>query len=310
MKSLLLTVLSNARVPDNGTLWLPTDASVTTKLVDPWFYFILYLSAALFVAMIAVMVYFVIRHRRRSPEQKTSPVAGSTVIEFVWSAVPTLLLVAIFYAGFQGWMGLQVAPSDAMEVRVVARRWNWQFVYPQTGLKSASLVVPLNKAVKLVMYSEDVIHSFWVPAFRIKKDVLPERYSTVWFQATKIGVYDVRCAEYCGTKHSMMIATVDVRSQADYDKWVSTGGGLASLSPVKYGESLFKLNGCNACHTTDKARTKLIGPPLYGVYGTTETMTDGTKVKVDENYIRRSIVSPQEQIVKGYESQNMNPSRI
>ncbi|MCB9556445.1 MAG: cytochrome c oxidase subunit II [Deltaproteobacteria bacterium] len=282
-------------------MWLPTAASSQAADVDGLFHFILYLCTFFFVLIMALMVYFVVKYRRKSATQKTSAVSGSHKLEIAWSVIPTLLLVVIFFWGFKGWMNLNVPPEDALEIRVLGKKWSWEFDYPYNGVSGAGeLVVPVNQPVKLIMSSQDVIHSFYVPAFRIKRDVVPNRYSVLWFNPTKKGTFDVFCTEYCGTSHSQMLSRVKVVSRDDFKKWAETGGGMDGLSPVELGKKLFSSKGCVACHSITDDRMAKPGPALGKRFGKMEEMSTGEMVKVDENYVRESIRNSTAKIVKGY----------
>lgn len=291
------------------SFWLPEQASTNASHIDALFMFILYLSAFFFVGIVAFMIYFVVRYRKRSATQTTSPISGHHGLELTWSVIPSIILVGLFIWGFRSWMDLNVPPGNAMEVKVTARRWKWQFTYPYHGgiegvdlqTKVPTLFVPVNKPVKLLMSSSDVIHSFYVPAFRIKKDVLPNRYTVVWFEATKTGTFDVYCTEYCGRDHSTMFAHVKVLPEEEFNQWVESGGGTGNLSPVEFGKTLFTSKGCNACHSLSADRMNLPGPPLGGVFGKTETMASGESVKIDENYLREAILEPNAKVVQGYQ---------
>ena len=290
-----LTALASAPAP---TLWMPRTAAKQAENVDGIFYFIYWVSVIAFILVVGVMAYFVWRYRRRGKEDRTSPIEGNTRLEIAWSVVPSIFLVVMFLWGFRDWMSLNVPPDDAMDIRVTGQKWNWSFDYPRQGCTGVSeMTVPVDTPVKLTMSSRDVIHSFYVPAFRIKRDVLPNRYSVIWFEATHTGTYDVLCTEYCGTQHSKMLSKVTVLGAADYAKWVEDGCGMGG-TPVEMGEKLFKAR-CTACHSLTKERNGLPGPPMGGRYGTMEETLQGT-VKVDDNYMRESIMEPQAKIVKGY----------
>jgi len=284
----------------SGTFWLPPSASITTKYVDDLFYFILYLSLFFFVLVIATMIIFVVKYRKRSDHQRTSPIEGNRSLEIAWSLIPTVLLVVICVWGFRGFMGLSVPPRDAIEIRVSAQKWSWSFTYPLDGIVSPELVVPVDQPVKLIMSSQDVIHSFFVPAFRVKRDVLPNRYTVVWFEATETGDYHIFCTEYCGTGHSQMLSTVKVLPRVEYNSWLSSGGGVGGegVSSAEFGAKLFANQGCVACHSVDG--TRLVGPSLKGLFGRQEELVDGTKVNVDENYLRDSMMDPNAKVVKGF----------
>jgi cytochrome c oxidase subunit 2 len=287
-------------VSPEGGVWLPPAASSEAGRVDDLFYFILYLSAFFFVLVVGVMVFFVIRYRRKRADQRTSALKHHTKLELAWAAIPALLLVLIFVWGFRSYMSSTVPPGDAIEVRVTAQRWSWSFDYPADGISTAELVVPVDRPVKLVMSSVDVIHSFYVPAFRIKRDVLPNRYTVLWFRAEELGEYDVLCAEYCGTKHSAMLAKVRVLSERGYQDWIDSGGGMSGkgLSSEAFGKLLFKQKACITCHSVDGS--KLTGPSMLGKYGALETLVGGQQVKVDDNYLRESIMNPNAKVVQGY----------
>ena len=293
-----------------GSFWMPPDASVTTQYVDPVFYYILALTTFFFVAIVAVGAYFAIRYRKRSDADRTHPSAGSHTIEAVLAIVPTILMATIFWVGFRGYINLSVPPGDAMEIRVTGQKWFWTFEYPDSGIVfstaetesraaegiDTALVVPVNQPVKLIGNSKDVLHSMYVPAFRIKKDVMPNRYTSIWFEATKEGTFDFFCTEYCGKDHSRMITKVIVKSEEDYKAWVKEES-KRSAAPAT-GSQLFAKGGCAACHSL--AGEKGTGPALNGLFGRDEALADGTTVKADENYIRESIVNPTAKVVAGY----------
>jgi len=284
----------------SGGVWMPPAASSEAGKVDDLFYFILYLSIFFFVLVVGAMVYFVIRYRRRSAGQRTSAITHNTKLEVAWAAIPALIMVGLFVWGFKAYMSSSVPPGDAVEIRVTAQRWAWSFDYPKDGINTSELVVPVGRPVKLTMSSVDVIHSFYVPAFRIKRDVLPNRYTVLWFQAEELGDYDILCAEYCGTKHSAMLAKVRVMGERGYQDWIDSGGGLSGkgLSSVAFGKLLFKSKACLTCHSVDGS--KLTGPSLLNKYGALEALEGGNQVKVDDNYLRESITNPNAKVVLGY----------
>lgn len=307
---MILTTLAGALAPLAAAAvptGLPEQGSSTAPQVDFAYNLVFWIAVVSFVGIAAVMIAFVVKYRRRSPEQRTSPIEGNVKLEVAWTLIPLATLILIFWVGFQGWLGNAVPPKDSIEVRVTAFKWGWEFQYPRHALSKPDLVVPLHYPVKLIMSSKDVIHSFYVPEFRIKRDVLPERYTVVWFKATKLGTYDVRCAEYCGTSHSRMITRVHVWPYARWKAWYDKGGPLADVkSPIDLGRLLFETK-CSSCHSADASRKIIVGPPLYGIYGRTESMTTGERVKVSDNYLRESITLPQKRVVKGFERAVMNP---
>ena len=296
-----------------GSFWMPPNASTTVEYVDPVFYYVLGLTTLFFVAIVVVGAIFAVRYRKRSDADRTHPTAGNHTLEAVLAIIPTILLATMFWLGFQGYMKLSVAPGDAMEIRVTGQKWFWTFEYPDDGVKiiassdeaarrkdelgrETGLVVPLGRPVKLIGTSRDVLHSMFVPAFRVKKDVVPNRYTAIWFQATELGEFHFFCTEYCGQDHSRMITSVIVKSQEDYDAWMAEERKISAVP--KDGKTLFAQGGCAACHSLSGA--KGVGPALNGIYGKEETMSDGTTITVDDNYIRESIMDPTAKVVQGF----------
>jgi cytochrome c oxidase subunit 2 len=272
---------------------MPEGASTTSQNIDAIFYFILGLTTFFFVIMMGAMFLFVWRYRKKSAAQRTSPIEGHTRLEIAWSAIPTVFLVIIFAWGFVGWMDLNVPPDDTLDVYVTGQKWSWSYNYETEGVVGATeLVVPIRQPVKLIMSSMDVLHSFYVPAFRIKRDVLPKRYSVVWFEATREGEFQVFCAEYCGRDHSRMMSTVRVVSDEEFREWVASQKEIGG-DPVTVGAELYKARGCEGCHNGE------LGPDLAGIFGTVEECLDG-EVEVDEDYLRESILEPMARVVKGY----------
>ncbi len=266
--------------------------SPTTKMVDDLFWFVFIVSAFFFAIVTGGIIILVALYRRRGKPGLTSGASHNTALEIVWSILPVILVVIIFFWGFQVFMRLSISPGDSMEIRVTARKWNWLFKYPD-GSRSGQLVVPVEQPVRLVMSSEDVIHSLFIPDFRVKMDVLPNRYTTLWFQADKAGEYDLLCTEFCGDGHSRMYTKVIALPKDEFEKWQTENQGTAS------GPDLFVMYGCATCHSLDGKPG--IGPTMKGLHGKTETLADGTTVEVDDNYLRESILEPQAKIVRGYQ---------
>ncbi len=281
-----------------GTFWLPPRASTVAPEVDWLFYFIFWVSLFFFVLIVGLAVLFVIRYRRRPGVEAQETAHHNLAMELTWSGVPVVIVIVIFAIGFKGFMGMMVAPKNAYQINVIAQKWKWLFEYPN-GHVDEDLHVPSGQPVQLVMSSQDVIHSFFVPAFRIKQDVVPGRYTKTWFHATRAGTYPVYCAEYCGTGHSTMLAQVVVHPPGEFESWLKNASDLFKrLSPVQVGERLVKLR-CASCHSVTGA--KVIGPPLNDLFGRNQTMRDGSVLTADENYIRESILNPQAKVVAGYE---------
>ena len=263
-------------------------------LVDQAFWYILGISAVLLVGITAVMIYFAVRYsRKRNPV--ATQIHGSVALETLWTVIPTLLVLTMFYYGWTGFRVMRAVPEDAMPVKVTARMWSWNFTYPD-GRQSPELVVPVGRPVKVELESQDVIHSFYVPAFRIKQDVVPGRYTSMWFEATKPGEYHLFCAEYCGDQHAKMLTKVRVLPAAEYASWQASPPAQAT------GTALLAAKGCTSCHSLDGSR--LVGPSFKALAGRKETVTAGgvdKEITVDEAYVRRSILEPKAEIVKGYD---------
>lgn len=284
-----------AKVAD-ATLWMPPQASTVAEGVDDLYYGIYWICVFFFLLITVMVVYFVAKYRRKSDDQlATSQIAHSTKVEFIWTAVPTVLVIGIFVWGFNVFMDLHVAPVDAMEVKVTAQKWSWSFEYSNGDQTPGELFVPEGKPVKLLMQSRDVIHSFYIPAFRVKQDVVPGRYTTMWFEAKKAGDYQVFCTEYCGTSHSQMLATVKVLPVDEFNEKMEKGFG--PNDPVARGEKLYS-GYCKACHSVDGS--KVVGPTFKGLFGREEKIQGQAAVTVDENYLRESILEPNAKIVEGY----------
>lgn len=299
------------------TFQLPGQWSTVAPSVDWVYYFIFWVSVVLFVGIVGTMLYFVWKYRRR-PGVKAEPTGHNTVLEITWTFTPLILLALLFHWGYRGYMNLFVAPANALEIRVRARKWSWDFEYPNGGHSVNELHVPVNRPVRLVLSSEDVIHSFFVPAFRIKRDAVPGYYGMAWFQATRTGAVDFFCAEYCGAAeprvengrevlsgHFSMIGRVVVESPERYQRFVDELVGPPRdpatgqpVTPERWGEMLYRQQQCFTCHSIDGSRGA--GPTFRGLFGRQETMQDGTTVTVDENYLRESILDPQRRIVQGY----------
>ena len=295
----MLNVLADTAAGVGNRVWLPKGVSTFAPSTDGLWYFIYYLCVVFFIGIVGAMVYFGVKYKKRGDDDKTHPIKGHHKLEIIWSAVPGVLLIAVFAWGFVGYMNALVPPSNAIEINVSGQKWSWTFIYDNGG-SGPELVVPVNEPVVLTMSSVDVLHSFYIPAFRVKRDVLPNRYTQIWFEATQEGSWPIFCTEYCGTNHSLMLSTVRVVSQEEYEEYLGTLTGCQDDQTLEEcGEGVFANAGCAACHSVDGS--PLIGPTLAGVFGREEQMTDGTTVTVDENYLRESIVDPGAQIVAGFD---------
>lgn len=287
--------------------WLPDSASNFAGNIDNVILFVTVISVFFFLLISAFLVGFAIKYRRKREDEETPYITGNELIEITWTVIPSILLMIIFAWGYIEFKNLRTPPSDAMEVNVTAKQWLWQFDY-YDGKKSLNeLYVQLNRPVKMIMRSDDVLHSYFVPEFRVKMDILPGRFTQLWFTPTKVGTFDLYCTEYCGAGHSNMLAKVHVLSPEAFARWekgdeLDSGGGTAvasSLPPAERGKKLYSQRGCNACHSIDGQDG--IGPSFKGLFGKNENLQDGSTVKVNENYLLESIMEPQAKLVKGYQ---------
>ena len=271
----------------------PTRASTTASNVDALFIFLLVVSGLMVALIFTMVIYFAVRYRRQAG-RPAEQIAGSHALEITWSVIPFCVFMVFFGWGALIYFKERTPPQNAAEVYIVAKQWMWKTEHMEGQREINELHVPVGRDVKVIMTSQDVIHSFFVPAFRIKQDVLPGRYTVAWFHATKPGTYHLFCAEYCGTMHSGMIGWVTVMEPKDYEAWMG-GGGNQPLAVT--GEKLFSELGCVTCHRSD---TQGRGPNLVGVYGKPVMLEDGRTVIADENYVRESIVDPGAKIAKGF----------
>jgi cytochrome c oxidase subunit 2 len=243
------------------------------------------------------VLYFVIRYRRTEDNQIGKRERAGIWLEITWSVIPFAIMMVMFVWGAKVFFRAQRPPADAVEYYVVAKQWMWKFQHPEGYREINTLHVPVGLPIKLTMTSEDVIHSFFVPAFRGKMDVVPGRYTTYWFEATKPGSFRLFCAEYCGTEHSMMRGTIEVMEQRDYEEWLAGRAGEGGTEMVS-GAELFTAKTCDTCHRAD---SELQAPYIQGIFGHEVELTDGSSVMVDENYIRESILDPGAKVVKGFQ---------
>jgi len=274
-------------------LW-PENASTNAGNVDALYIFLLLVSGIMTVLIFAVLTAFAVRFRKRRG-QRAVQIEGSTHLEITWSIIPFCVMLVFFVWGAVIFFQERTPPQDATEVYTVAKQWMWKFEHKGGQREINELHVPVGRDVKMIMTSQDVIHSFFVPAFRLKQDVVPGRYTTLWFRATKAGTYHLFCSQYCGTQHSGMVGWVTVMEPRDYEAWMSGGAGNQPLAVT--GEKLFTELGCVTCHRSD---TQGRGPNLVGVFGKPVLLEDGRTVTADENYIRESILEPAAKIVQGF----------
>jgi cytochrome c oxidase subunit 2 len=276
-------------LPEQGSDFAPTVDSIHHLITD--------LSVGFTVAIVGAMLYFAIRYRRKNGvDHETPRILGSHFLEIVWTVVPTIICIWIAVYGVVGYRKMRQVPPGAIEINVVGRQWAWSFEYPNGRKVADEFWVPVDTPIKLIMTSEDVLHSFFVPGMRTKMDVIKGQYTYEWFRPVKTGDFQVYCTEYCGTSHSAMLAKMHVVSHAEYQTWLSDTGRVKSVADQ--GEEVAKLNGCFACHSVDG--TRKIGPSFLQLFGRKARWDDGTEYTVDENYIRESVLNPQARIVEGY----------
>jgi cytochrome c oxidase subunit II len=280
------------------------DASNYVSTFNAAFFSVIGVSIVLLIGITIMMLYFVFKYNRKK-NKVASDTEGNTKLEIIWTVIPTILVLVMFYFGWAGWRPMYNPPKEGLNVTTIARMWNFSFLY-ENGKQSNELVVPVGTAVKLKLTSLDVLHSVFIPAFRIKEDIIPGREKMMWFIPQKIGTYDLYCAEYCGLKHSYMGADLKAVSQADFDKWyndtTSVKTTVDASTPGAEGLAIMKDQGCNACHSSDG--TKIIGPTYLGLWGKTHVVVRGGQdvtITVDSAYIKKSIYDPGYEVVKGYQ---------
>jgi cytochrome c oxidase subunit II len=279
------------------------DASNYVATFNTAFYFMVGVSLVFLIGLTLTMFYFIFKYNRKKNKTATQ-IEGSIWLEVTWTTIPTLLALLMFYFGWAGWTPMNKVPDNAMVVTSVARMWNFTFEY-ENGKQSPELVVPVNTPVKINLVSLDVIHSLFIPAFRIKSDMVPGREKMMWFMPEREGEYDLYCAEYCGLQHSYMNANVKVLSKEKYKEWYADTAAIKKVSesaaPGAEGLAIMKMRGCNACHSSDG--TKIVGPSYLKLFGEKQIVVrDGKEVTVtaDEEYIKKAIMDPNSEIVKGY----------
>lgn len=279
---------------------LPPAKSTLAEQTDALFHFINITSVILLFGITVAIILFAWKYRRKSDDDVTPVISHNSKLEITWSVIPLILVIIVFGWGFSGYMNLTTPPDDAYEIRVVGKSWLWEFHYETGHVSVNELHFPAERPVKLVMSSDDVLHSFYIPDFRVKMDVLPNRYTSLWFEATETGESVIFCTEYCGTAHSNMLATAHAHTQEDFETWLATAGSADDdMDPVELGEELITRNACNTCHSVDG--TRLQGPSFQGLWMSEREMQDGEIVTADENYIRESILEPNARITAGFQ---------
>ena len=275
----------------------PPQASTLAGKVDALYFFLVAVSAFFVVVIAALVIYFGIRYRRRAHGEVGAKVVPALSLEIAWTIIPLVLGLVMFVWGANVYFAQARPPAETLDIYVVGKQWMWKFQHLDGQREINELHVPVGRAVRLTGTSEDVIHSFYVPAFRVKADVIPGRYTTLWFNATKTGRYHLFCAEYCGTKHSGMIGWIVVMEPSEYQAWLA-GGAAAEGSLASQGQKLFTDLACITCHRADAQGR---GPVLDGLYGARVELNSGPAVVADDAYVRESILSPSAKVVLGYQ---------
>jgi len=277
--------------------------------VDLLYYFLLVVSLISCILVFGGMFYFVVKYRRRSDVDQTPYISHNNTLEFLWSFIPFVIFFIVFVWGWRLFVQAENAPKGAFEIHVYAKQWGWDFEYKSGRTAANEFVVPVGRPIKLIMTSKDVLHSFFIPALRIKQDVIPGRYTAMWFEVGKQGEYQVFCTEYCGKAHSAMLAKLKVVSEAEFDAWLADDPLKAyeDMPLAMRGEKVMSQNACTACHNINTEDVK-IGPAFKNLFGKTRNFADGSSRIADADYIRQSIREPQSQIVSGFENSGAMPA--
>ena len=276
--------------------FIPESASTYSGDVDALYFYISGVTIFFTLLISLVIIFFVIRYRRRNPFEIPRPIEGSTKLETLWSVIPLLISMSIFGWGAKLYFSQYRPPKNAMDIYVVGKQWMWKFQHTTGQREINELHMPVGRKIKLIMTTEDVIHDVFIPAFRIKADVVPGKYTTLWFEATKPGRYHLFCAEYCGMNHSGMGGWVVVLEPTEFDNWLS--GNANQMSPAAAGQQLYESLGCVSCHGANAEGGR--GPALLGLFGSNVTVNNAQAVRADEGYIRESILNPQAKLASGF----------
>ncbi|MGZ5094070.1 MAG: cytochrome c oxidase subunit II [Burkholderiales bacterium] len=281
---------------DTSFHWLPVSASDAADRVDVLFFSMVGITGTVAIGIFAVMAFFLIRYRHGSSASRTAPPSRNLPVEAVWIGLPLLIFLCIFAWAAYDYSALYTPPADAAPVYIVAKQWMWRLQHANGRREIDELHVPLGKPVRLIMTSQDVIHSFYAPALRIKQDVVPGRYTSIWFRPTVAGEYHLLCAEYCGTHHAGMHGRIVVMQPAEFSQWISSGTEAPGLA--ERGFTLFRQYGCSGCHSV---QSSVHAPDLNGLIGRTVHLSDGRTLTADESYVRDSILLPKKDVVAGFD---------
>ncbi len=286
-------------------------ASVAAEKFESFFTIYLWIGTLLFVGTLGIGIYWAIRYRRRSENDQTPYIPHNYLVEFASVFFISVWVAVFFVWGWQDYSAIIAPQANEYEINIIGQQWNWQIQYQHGKSFTNEIYLPRGRPIRLIMTSKDVLHSFFIPEFRVKQDVVPGQFTSLRFVSTQAGEYNIYCAEYCGTAHSKMIGKVFVMEPADFEKWIdgvykpehaAEGAAPAqALSMAEAGAQVYQTKTCNACHSVDGSR--VYGPSFKGLYGSQAEMENGEKVTVDENYIRESIMDPMKKLVKGYPPQ-------
>ena len=292
---------------ENATFWFPPSASTFAEETDWLFMAIMWISVFFFVLVVGAMFWFAIQFRRRPGYEGDSKALHNNALEITWTVIPSLIACWIFARGVYGYMDMVTPPAETLDINVTARQWDWSFQYPN-GAISDQLHVPINQPILLRMRSEDVLHAFYVPAFRAKADLVPGRVVEMWFKPILEGEYDLFCAEFCGDQHSEMIKRKGavVHDEEGYKQWVAEAA-KPPVNPTAHGYWLYERMGCKSCHSTVEGK-RIVGPSFANTFGQTFKNSKGEDVKFDAQYVRQSILEPQAQMREGYQNASQMPS--
>jgi cytochrome c oxidase subunit 2 len=277
---------------------MPQQASSWAWSVDWINNFITYVAAFCTVAITGAMLHFAYKYRRKGPNDKTEYITHDSTLETVWTVVPTIVCIFVGFCGFFVYKDMRTPPANPIEIQVTGQKWYWTYKYPNGKTADNDMVVPVNQPVRLIMKSRDVNHSFFIPAMRVKEDVIGSDYHYLWFLPTETGNFHIFCAEYCGKSHSKMTGTLRVVSASEYEDFINDRK-KEELPPDELGKKLYASKACITCHSLDGS--KVLGPSFKGLFGREEELTDGQKIKVDESYLRESILYSNKKIVKGFQ---------
>jgi cytochrome c oxidase subunit II len=292
-----MLMTSNILADTGGSFWMPPQASTIAPDVDWLFNVIMGICIFFFLLILVLTVGFAWKYRYREGKPMLEAPKHNTALELTWTFIPTVIVVMIFFYGFKGFIKMAVPPQDPYEVVVSARMWSYTFRYPN-GHVDNELHVPAGEPVQIVLTSDDVIHGFYIPVFRIKKDDVPGRYNKIWVNPNVLGTYDIFCTQYCGQGHSTMRSHVIVQTQDDFNAWLKSASNL-NLPPPEMGKYIWQTRGCNQCHSTDGTPGR--APTWKDVFGSTITFKDGTSQVADEDYLHGVIEHPNSKPIPGFD---------